>query len=79
MMCWFHGESGIGDRYKNSEMTTAEVLELINQLEAYRPQLYFGGGEPLIREDFLEILSHARSLTLSTAFTTNGTLLNREK
>jgi radical SAM protein with 4Fe4S-binding SPASM domain len=78
-MCWFHGESGVGDRYRNSEITTVEVLELINQLAAYRPTLYFGGGEPFIREDFLEILSHANSLALSTGFTTNGTLLNQEK
>jgi radical SAM protein with 4Fe4S-binding SPASM domain len=78
-MCWFHGARGVGDRYPNSEITTGEVLELINQLAAYRPTLYFGGGEPFLREDFLEILSHAHSLGLSTAFTTNGTLLDREK
>ena len=60
-------------------MATAEIKELINQSAAYRPRLYFGGGEPFIREDFLEILAHANKLNLQTAFTTNGTLLNRTK
>jgi len=78
-MCWFHGENGIGDRYENSEMTTAEILELINQLAVYRPRIYFGGGEPFIREDFMAIMAHAKSLALPISFTTNGTLLNQEK
>jgi len=79
-MCWFHGENGIGDRYRNSEMTTAEILELINQLAKYKPHnIYFGGGEPFIREDFLEIVAHVKSVGLQASFTTNGTLLDREK
>jgi MoaA/NifB/PqqE/SkfB family radical SAM enzyme len=78
-MGWFHGENGIGDRYENSEMTTAEILELINQLAVYRPHIYFGGGEPFIREDFLTIMAHVKSFALPISFTTNGTLLNQEK
>ena len=77
-MCWFHGENGIGDRYRNSEMTTAEIIELINQLAAYGPHIYFGGAEPFIREDFLEILAHVKSFALSISFTTNGTLLDQK-
>jgi radical SAM protein with 4Fe4S-binding SPASM domain len=78
-MCWFHGENGIGDRYRNSEMATAEILELINQLAVYRPRIYFGGAEPFIREDFLEIMAHAKSFALPISFTTNGILLDRKK
>jgi radical SAM protein with 4Fe4S-binding SPASM domain len=77
--CWFHGENGIGDRYRNSEMTTTEILELINQLAAYKPHIYFGGGEPLIREDFLKIVAHVKSFSLPISFTTNGTLLDKNK
>ena len=76
-MCWFHGENGIGDRYQNSEMATEEILELINQLETYRPHIYFGGGEPFIREDFLTILAYVKGFGLPTSFTTNGTLLDQ--
>jgi radical SAM protein with 4Fe4S-binding SPASM domain len=78
-MCWFHGENGIGDRYQNSEMSTEEILELINQLATYRPHIYFGGGEPFIREDFLTIMAHVKSFALPISFTTNGTLLNQKK
>ncbi len=75
--CWFHGESGIGDRYRSTEMATEEVLRLIDQLAAYKPHLYFGGGEPLIRDDLLGVLAHAKSKSLSTSLTTNGTLLDQ--
>jgi radical SAM protein with 4Fe4S-binding SPASM domain len=78
-MCWFHGENGIGDKYRDSEMASEVILELIDQLAAYRPKLYFGGGEPFIREDFLTILAHAKNYALPIAFTTNGTLLNQKK
>ena len=78
-MCWFHGESGIGDRYLNSEMTTAEILGLIDQLIVYRPHIYFGGGEPFIREDFLEIIAYVKKFNLQTSFTTNGILLDKQK
>jgi radical SAM protein with 4Fe4S-binding SPASM domain len=78
-MCWFHGESGVGDRFRDSEMATEEIYELINQLAAYRPEIYFGGGEPFIREDFLPIMAHVKSFALPIAFTTNGTLLDEVK
>jgi len=75
--CWFHGENGIGDRYRNSEMTTSEILELINQLAVYKPRIYFGGGEPFIREDILTIIAYAKSFSLPVSLTTNGTLLDK--
>jgi radical SAM protein with 4Fe4S-binding SPASM domain len=78
-MCWFHGEHGTGDRYRDSEMETGTILELINQLAAYRPHVYFGGGEPFTRGDFLTILAHAKSVALPLSLTTNGTLLDQPK
>ena len=78
-MCWYHGEKGVGDRYQGSELTTAQVLAFVDQLAPYRPQIYFGGGEPFIREDFLTILDHVKSFDLPVSFTTNGTLLDQEK
>lgn len=77
--CWYHGENGIGDRYLDSEMTTVEILELIDQLALYKPHVYFGGGEPFIREDFLTIMAHAKCFALPIALTTNGTLLDQKK
>ena len=38
--------------------------------------IYFGGAEPFIRDDFLAIVRHAKTHDLSVSFATNGTLLN---
>jgi len=78
-MCWFHGERAVGDQYRNSEMKAEEIRGCIDQLATYRPSLYFGGGEPFIRDDFPDILAHAKSLGLPIHFTTNGTLLDGGK
>jgi radical SAM protein with 4Fe4S-binding SPASM domain len=76
--CWFHGENGVGDRYRGAELDTSEVLEFIDHVAPHRPSLYFGGAEPLLREDFLTIAAHVKSHGLPMAFTTNGTLLTPE-
>jgi radical SAM protein with 4Fe4S-binding SPASM domain len=77
--CWFYGESGVGDKYRDSELSTQEVLGLIDQLSKYRPVLYLGGAEPFIRQDLLIILEYIQSRGLSFFFTTNGTLLDRKR
>ena len=77
-MCWFHGTNGIGDRYGASEMTTDEVLGLIDQLAVYRPEIYMGGAEPLIRKDFITIAEFIKGFGMPLSFTTNGTLLDTE-
>jgi len=77
-MCWFYGTNGIGDRYSTSEMTTDEIIGLINQLAIYRPDIYIGGAEPLFRDDFVAIAECIKNFRLPISFTTNGTLLNSE-
>jgi radical SAM protein with 4Fe4S-binding SPASM domain len=78
-MCWFHGAGGIGDRYKESELTSDEVMKFITQIAGTKTKIYFGGSEPFVREDFLAILEQIKSLKLYVFFTTNGTLLDRER
>lgn len=80
-MCWVHGEAGLGDRSGGEELSTREVFDLVEQLAGYNPQLeiYLGGGEPYVREDFATILRHITSLNLSVSFATNGTLLDPER
>jgi len=39
-------------------------------------QINFGGGEPFLREDFLDILEYAQRKGITTCVSTNGTLLN---
>lgn len=77
-MCWFHGENGLGDRYEGDELTTNEVVSMLDQIVPYKPHIYIGGSEPFIREDFLMILKYIKSRNLSVSFTTNGTLLQTE-
>jgi radical SAM protein with 4Fe4S-binding SPASM domain len=78
-MCWFHGENGIGDRYKNSELRTEEVLTFFDQFTSYKPKIYLGGSEPFMRKDFLLILEYLKSRNFRVSFATNGTLLDSER
>lgn len=73
--CWFHGENGVGDQYADEELSADEVLRLLREVAPYRPAVYFGGAEPLLRDDFLDIVTGVKALGLHVAFTTNGTLL----
>lgn len=78
-MCWFHGEKGIGDRYKDHELTTSEVFGIVDQLAGSTHSIYMGGAEPLMRKDFMNILRHIKSKNMSVSFATNGTLLDSRK
>jgi radical SAM protein with 4Fe4S-binding SPASM domain len=78
-MCWFHGERGVGDKYRGRELTTDEVLRFVKHIAKYKPSIYMGGCEPFIREDFLTILEYIKKLGLCVSFSTNGTLLDSKK
>lgn len=61
------------------ELTTEEGLRLLDELakiEGFR-MVAFTGGEPLLRDDLFQFLSHARKLGLSSTIATNGTLVDR--
>lgn len=63
---------------KGNELPTQKFLEILDEsakLGVFR--IHFMGGEPLVREDFEEIISYADSLGLYVSFTTNGVLLDR--
>jgi radical SAM protein with 4Fe4S-binding SPASM domain len=78
-MCWFYGDHGIGNSVRGKELSTKEVFKLIDQIAVSQPKIYFGGSEPFIRDDFLEILKYVKKNNLKVSFPTNGTLLNSEK
>jgi radical SAM protein with 4Fe4S-binding SPASM domain len=75
-MCWFHGKQGIGDRYRDFELTTEDVAHLAQQLSPFKTKVYLGGGEVLLRKDFLAVLAHLKKYGLPVTFATNGTLMN---
>ena len=55
-------------------------MALISDLAAWGvPRLLFSGGEPLMREDLLELVAYARERGIQPSLLTNGTLLSRER
>ena len=63
-----------------NELTTAEALDLVEQLHEARVfQVNFGGGEPFMRPDFEEILAACHNRGIMTCISTNGTLLDAKR
>ncbi|HZM36378.1 MAG TPA: heme d1 biosynthesis radical SAM protein NirJ [Burkholderiales bacterium] len=59
------------------ELSTAEVLGVMDDLKAFRvPALILSGGEPLLRPDLFRIAARAKELGFYTALSTNGTLID---
>jgi [mycofactocin precursor peptide]-tyrosine decarboxylase / 3-amino-5-[(4-hydroxyphenyl)methyl]-4,4-dimethylpyrrolidin-2-one synthase len=59
------------------ELNTAEALDLVDQLhEAGVFQVNFGGGEPFMRPDFMQIIDACHSKGIMTCISTNGTLID---
>jgi radical SAM protein with 4Fe4S-binding SPASM domain len=61
------------------ELTTGELQELIDQIESEQSlSILLTGGEPLIREDFLEIYTYVKKKGLLVTLFTNGTMITPE-
>lgn len=55
-----------------------QCCRFIDELDAMEVfQINFGGGEPFLREDFVDILCYAHSKRITTCVSTNGTVLDR--
>ena len=64
---------------RQGELTTQEAVEFIDDLAGMRvPVLLLSGGEPMMREDIIELIAHARSKGLHVSLSTNGTLIDGE-
>lgn len=61
------------------ELSNAEGMKLIDDIARAGFQIMiFSGGEPLLREDIFDLISHAREVGLRPVLGTNGTLLTLE-
>ncbi len=61
------------------ELTTEEAKALIDTFpDVGNPIIIFTGGEPLMRHDIFELITHAKSKGLRCVMAPNGTLLNKE-
>lgn len=61
------------------ELSTEECFAVIDELE--RLQVFYvnlGGGEPMLRPDFFEIIEYAVSHHVGVKFSTNGTYIDAE-
>ncbi|MHC4477448.1 MAG: radical SAM protein [Planctomycetota bacterium] len=70
------------DEAAYKDLTTDQAKGLLAQLaqlgrtQPFMPVLVFSGGEPLCREDLFELVGQARSLGITCALATNGTLID---
>jgi mycofactocin radical SAM maturase len=59
------------------ELTTAEAMSVLDELREL--QVFYinvGGGEPMIRRDFFELVEHAVANRIGVKFSTNGTFID---
>ena len=74
-----HCGSHCGDYREERRLSGEEIKGFLDQVKAdfdlSEIQLCITGGEPLLREDFFEIMAHANRLGFSWGMTTNGTLI----
>ncbi len=62
------------------EFSTAEAKAFLEQLADYgAPVILFSGGEPLVRDDLVELVDYAADLGLRPVLSSNGTLITPEK
>jgi mycofactocin radical SAM maturase len=72
-----HCLSSSGRRDPN-ELTTTEAKALIDEIAAM--QIFYiniGGGEPMMRADFFELVEHAVASKVGVKFSTNGTRIDK--
>ena len=66
-------------RKKLGELTTEKCLKVIDTMSAMKVfQFNIGGGEPFMREDFLDLMDYSHEKGIVTCISTNGTLIDDE-
>jgi radical SAM protein with 4Fe4S-binding SPASM domain len=69
-----------GGKPADDELTTEEAKCMLNQLAEIKEfrMMAFTGGEPLVRNDFFELLAYSRTLGFTNTIATNATLVDHE-
>jgi pseudo-rSAM protein/SPASM domain protein len=75
-----HCYAGATAEPKAGELSTAEGKRLLEDLADYgAPVVLFSGGEPMVRDDLVELVAHAAEVGIRPVLSTNGTLLTAER
>ncbi len=62
------------------ELSSAEAMAVVDELVAMKVfYVNVGGGEPMLRPDFFDLIGYAVDHRVGVKFSTNGTRLNRSK
>ena len=73
--CYINAVQGLS----RDELSTEEALRVVDDAHELRtPLLIISGGEPLIREDILDIMRRAHEYGIKISLSTNGTLISRD-
>jgi len=77
--CIFCYDSSGEQPSANDELTTEEVCRIIDEFaDNAGAFILFGGGEPFLRRDFLDVFRHAKSRGLWTYIISNGSLITEK-
>jgi len=64
----------------SSEVSKEKAIAIVNEFEKLNiTEVYFSGGEPFIRNDFIEIISHINTDKTVVFVASNGILLTKDK
>ncbi len=73
--CYINAIQGLS----RDELSTEEALRVVEDAHELRtPLLIISGGEPLVREDIVEIMRRAGEYGIKVSLSTNGTLITRD-
>jgi len=68
---------GVSDN-KTVELSTREAISAIDEMcDCGTRKIHFTGGEPLVREDFLQLLGYCRKKGISISVNSNGALVRQ--
>ncbi|VAX23506.1 Radical SAM heme biosynthesis protein AhbC, 12,18-didecarboxysirohaem deacetylase [hydrothermal vent metagenome] len=74
-----HCYSSSKARNFNNELSTEQTFKVVGDLKrAGVPALILSGGEPLLRDDTLDIAKRAREVGIITSLSTNGTQIDEQ-
>jgi len=66
------------DKIWADQLTTGQWKDFISEIASFKPYIFFEGGEPLLRDDILELIRFTSSHNLLCGIRTNGLLLKRD-